>query len=346
MSPTLANIDQWLQAEFGQGGAAVAIISGGQVHFYLHGFADHAKQHPVSKQTPFEIGSVTKPLVGLVTALAVVNQQLTLETNIATLLQKPEYQQHQYSVAQLLSHQSGLPRLPANLPLEDLTDPYANYTWDDLTTALQHVQPGEQQFEYSNFGYGLLAELVSQQQGLSFAMLMQQQLFSPLGMADSTVAITEGSYTGRAHGYQLDGSESANWHFRALAGAGAILSSIDDMASLILHYLNATAMADTNVSNASPMVKAMRISISPVTNTNDIGFGWILQPEGMVWHNGQTGGFNSFVGFTPAQQVGIVILANTTNPVTPGGMALLQQLRQNPSALSNQPGTKSNPDNE
>lgn len=327
-----------MSAEFGDAGVAIAIISGGQTRFYLHGFADHSKQQAVGKQTLFEIGSVTKPLVGLVTALLVTKQQLSLDTTVAALLQDADYQQHQYTLAQLLSHYSGLPRLPANLPLTDLTDPYANYNQTDLMAALQQVQPGGQQFEYSNFGYGLLAELVSRQQDTNLAALMQQQLFQPLNMTASTIAITGGSYSNRAQGYQPDGTESANWHFQALAGAGAVLSSIADMATLVEHYLSATA-PDTlpRASSQQPsLAKAMRLSVTPLAADPTIGFGWMLQPEGLIWHNGQTGGFNAFVGFAPAAQVGIIILSNDTIPVTPGGMTLLQQLQQQANTKSSE----------
>lgn len=327
-----------MSAEFGDAGVAIAIISGGQTRFHLHGFADHSKQQAVGKQTLFEIGSVTKPLVGLVTALLVTKQQLSLDTTVAALLQDADYQQHQYTLAQLLSHYSGLPRLPANLPLTDLTDPYANYNQTDLMAALQQVQPGEQQFEYSNFGYGLLAELVSRQQDTNLAALMQQQLFQPLNMTASTIAITGGSYSNRAQGYQPDGTESANWHFQALAGAGAVLSSIADMATLVEHYLSATAPNTLpRASSQQPsLAKAMRLSVTPLAANPTIGFGWMLQPDGLIWHNGQTGGFNAFVGFAPAAQVGIIILSNDTIPVTPGGMTLLQQLQQQTNTKSNE----------
>lgn len=195
--------------------------------------------------------------------------------------------------------------------------------------AMQQVQPGEPQFEYSNFGYGLLAGLVSQQQNKSFPSLIQQQLFEPLGMHASTVALTGGRYHNRAQGHQFDGSAVANWHFSALAGAGAVLSSIDDMVKLVQRYLSATAPdAYANHKPVSALDQAMQLSITPATAATDMGFGWMLQPEGLVWHNGQTGGFNTFVGFAPAEQVGIIILANSTEPVTAAGMALLQQLRQ------------------
>lgn len=294
----------------------------------MHGFADYQKSQTVSKSTLFEIGSVTKPLVGLLAAMAVTKQQLTLNTSVASLLDHADYQQHQYSLAHLLTHSSGLPRLPANLPLADLTDPYANYSHADLMSALQQVHPGEQQFEYSNFGFGLLAELLSKQQDSSFAALMQQQIFNPLGMAASTVAITHGRYHRRAQGYQIDGTAAANWHFQALAGAGAVLSTVEDMALLVENYLQATANKSDKFNATPAMAAAMRLSVTPPTSDPTIGFGWMLHPQGLVWHNGQTGGFNSFVGFAPTEQVGIVILSNSTIPVTPGGMMLLQQLRQ------------------
>ena len=302
----------------------------------MHGVADHAKQQPVTKQTLFEIGSVTKPLVGLLTALAVVNEQLTVDTKVADLLRQPAYQQHQYTLAQLLAHQSGLPRLPENFPLTDLTDPYAKYSNDDLMAALQQVIPGEPHYEYSNLGYGLLAELVSQQQDSGLAELLVQQIFSPLGMEHSTLAHTGGSFDSLAQGHHFDGSPSTNWQFDVMAGAGAVLSSIDDMVMLVQHYLRATSSNSETVGNKddSSLAQAMRLTLTPATEAKTIGFGWILQPEGLVWHNGQTAGFNAFAGFAPAEQVGIIILANHTSPVTPGAMALLQQLQQQSSTFN------------
>ncbi|WP_290609807.1 serine hydrolase domain-containing protein [Arsukibacterium sp. UBA3155] len=328
MQPTLANIEQWLNTEFNDAGIAIAIISEQHTRFYLHGLADSQQNRAISNKTLFEIGSITKPLVGLVTALAVNNQQLSISDSVASLLQGTHYQQHQYNVAELLTHTSGLPRLPPNLPLSDLTDPYANYTHADLMLAMQTVQPGEKQFEYSNLGFGLLAEIVSQQQGSSFSTLLKQQIFQPLGMADSNVAMTNGRYPDLAKGYQIDGSTTANWHFQALAGAGAVLSTIDDMALLVQHYLQATAIGDTGSATVAGLADAMRLSVTTLISEPAVGFGWMLHPDGAVWHNGQTAGFNAFVGFAPAEQVGVVLLSNSTIPVTPAGMALLQQLRQ------------------
>ena len=154
---------------------AVALITANDTTFYLHGYADHGKQQEVSKQTLFEIGSVTKPLVGLLTALAVVNQHVALDRTVASMMADPAYRQHQYNIAQLLSHESGLPRLPENLPLTDLTDPYAKYSNTDLMTAMAQVTPGTPEYEYSNFGYGLLAELISQQQGHKGTFLTARQ---------------------------------------------------------------------------------------------------------------------------------------------------------------------------
>lgn len=339
--PTLAEISDWLEAEFAGHGVAVALITAKDTTFYLHGFADHDGQQAVGKQTLFEIGSVTKPLVGLLTALAIVNKHITLDSIVASILTEPAYQQHQYSIAQLLSHESGLPRLPENLPLHDLADPYARYSHTDLMTAMATVTPGAPEFEYSNFGYGLLAELISQQQEISFAILIQQQLFSPLEMKNSTIAqpqYNDGNhYKQRAQGHLLEGTVTDNWHFKALAGAGAVLATIDDMAILVQRYLHATggASSTTTSKDDSVMAKAMRLSITPPTANTGIGFGWMLHPQGLVWHNGQTGGFNAFVGFAPAEHVGIVILANVTNPVTPGGLALLQQMRQQLSTARN-----------
>jgi serine-type D-Ala-D-Ala carboxypeptidase/endopeptidase len=124
----------------------------------------------------------------------------------------------------------------------------------------------------------------------------------------------------RAHlapGHDVTGKAASNWDFDALAGAGAIRSTANDM----LRYLKANMGIDQ-----SPLAAAMKLAQQPRSNvgqTMRVGLGWMTTNKGIVWHNGMTGGYSSFIGFTADRRRGVVILANTAADADDLGSATL-----------------------
>jgi CubicO group peptidase (beta-lactamase class C family) len=117
------------------------------------------------------------------------------------------------------------------------------------------------------------------------------------------------------------GSPVRNWDLDALAGAGALRSSAEDMTS----FLSAAMEL-----RSTPLDSVFRLTTAPQFDAGSpamrIGLGWhILQRSGLqiVWHNGGTGGYRSFAGFDPQRQIGVVVLANSTIGVDDIGFHLL-----------------------
>jgi len=59
----------------------------------------------------------------------------------------------------------------------------------------------------------------------------------------------------------------------------------------------------------------------------DIGMGWLIEKNGLLWHNGGTGGFRSFMGFDPTSKNGVVVLSNSVDEVDSMGMKIFQLLQ-------------------
>lgn len=302
---------------------AIALVDGQQVKYQLHGLADtqpQAASQAVDRQTLFEIGSVTKPLTALAVLSLVQQGRWQLDRPLAQQFARPELAKHQYSLADLLTHRSGLPRLPANLPLDDLRNPYASYHDNQLRAALTTTDFTERQFGYSNYGYGLLGWLLATELKQSYAELMQQRVFQPLAMPTAKVQLSLPEHTGTApawpklaRGYAINGEQVANWQFDSLAGAGAVIASIEDMAGMLKHIF-ATA-------NTDPLLQ-LWLTPLPLSDQPAMTPGWMLTTKGWHWHAGQTAGFSSLVVFDPTQQKGLVILSNIALPITEQGMAL------------------------
>jgi CubicO group peptidase (beta-lactamase class C family) len=125
-------------------------------------------------------------------------------------------------------------------------------------------------------------------------------------MTMSGTRFSDAMRTHLAPGHDISGTAAKNWDFDALAGAGAIRSTAGDM----LRYLKANMGIDQ-----SPLAAAMKLAHRPrsdMAKTMYIGLAWMTTNKGIIWHDGTTGGYRSFLGFTSDGRHGVVILSNST----------------------------------
>jgi serine-type D-Ala-D-Ala carboxypeptidase/endopeptidase len=273
--------------------------------------------------TVYEIGSVTKTFTATVLARAVLAGRLTLDTPVAQLLpgfKIPSRGGKEITLGELATQHSGLPRLPFNMLPKDAANPYGDYDAAKLKTFLAEYalprDPGAS-YEYSNLGFGLLGYALAQSQHTTYGAMIGEEILAPLGMTMSGTAFTDAMRAHLAPGHDDTGKPAENWDLDALAGAGAIRSTANDM----LRYLKANMGIDP-----SPLAAAMKLAQAPrsdMAKTMRIGLAWITTDKGIVWHNGGTGGYRSFLGFTADGRRGVVILANTAADVDDLGFATL-----------------------
>src|SRR6185503_14325689 len=127
---------------------------------------------------------------------------------------------------------SGLPRMPSNFFPKDPANPYADYDSAKMKAFLAGYQlprdPGAS-YEYSNLAFGLLGYALARSNHLSYGELVKQRILDPLGMSMSGTSFTQAMRAHLAPGHDENGKPADNWDFEALAGAGAIRSTADDM---------------------------------------------------------------------------------------------------------------------
>ena len=132
----------------------------------------------------------------------------------------------------LSTHRAGLPRLPGNLPLTDLVNPYRDYDSKKAAAFLNQYelprQPGESQ-EYSNLGASVLGYLVAQKAGKSYEQLLRERIAEPLQMTDCTVSLSSDQKKRLATPHDKFGSATSPWTFADLPGAGGIHATMRDM---------------------------------------------------------------------------------------------------------------------
>jgi CubicO group peptidase (beta-lactamase class C family) len=202
--------------------------------------------------------------------------------------------------------------MPTNFAPRDEHNPFADYDAAHLLDFLRGDtlarDPGER-YEYSNVGVGLLGFALARRGHESYEAMVTRRVLAPLHMNSTMVTLTPDARTRLAHGH--DGEhEAANWDLDALAGAGALRSDAVDMASFL-----AAAMG----LRATPLDSAFALTEQTQADAGspamDIGLGWHIMKRPtmrIVWHNGGTGGYRSFIGFDPARKIGVVVLSNST----------------------------------
>ncbi|HEV7243296.1 MAG TPA: serine hydrolase [Thermoanaerobaculia bacterium] len=303
-------------------GIVVGIIDADGRRIVSHGHLDAKGKRAVDGNTLFEIGSVTKVFTSLLLADAVARGEVALTDPVAKYLpatvKVPERGGKKITLQDLATHTSALPRLPANLTPANAENPYADYTVAQMYDFLSKYELSRDigaQYEYSNLGAGLLGHALARRAGKDYETLVRERITAPLAMKSTTVAISEALKPRLASGHDAQLQPAANWDLPTLAGAGALRSSANDMLTFLAAFLG------YEKSPLAPAMASMLTTRKPTGNDGlKIALGWhVASKDGreIVWHNGGTGGYRSFIGFDPKSRTGVVVLSNAATAAGP-----------------------------
>jgi CubicO group peptidase (beta-lactamase class C family) len=303
----IQRVDQQKQAP----GIVVGVIEPNGRRVVAYGNLAKGDPRPIDGDTIFEIGSISKVFTSLLLADMVSRKEVALDDPAAKYLPEhvrmPGRSGKAITLFDLSTHSSGLPRVPGNLNPRNPANPYADYSVDDLYKFLGGYtlprDPGSE-IEYSNLGAGLLGHILACRIGTGYETLVRVRITEPLGMPDTCVTLSSSMQQRMAAGHNAMLAPVANWDFLTLAGAGALRSSANDMLTFLEAFLGY---------RESPLAPAMKVMLEvrrPVGKTGfETGLGWNILGE-IVWHDGGTGGFRSFIGYDPKAGAGVVALSN------------------------------------
>jgi serine-type D-Ala-D-Ala carboxypeptidase/endopeptidase len=298
-------------------GMVVGYVDGKDTVIRGFGVASKDTGKTPDASTVFEIGSITKTFTATLLAEEVVDGKVKLADPVQKFLPDgvtlAQVGDRPIELVDVATQYSGLPRMPANSRPTNPADPYADFDdaklWDAVNTVKPARAPGAW-YEYSNFGFAVLGEILARETGMTYRELVRARILLPLGMTSTDTVLTAALKAQSAQGYAA-GMPVSHWALTAFAGAGGINSTATDM----LAYLRAN-MAASAEQSASALSRAMALAHEPraklgADGNARIGLAWMTTPGGGGhWHNGGTGGFMSFAGFTDDGKRGVVILSN------------------------------------
>lgn len=319
-------------------GMAVAVIYQGQPHYFTFGKADVAANTPVTAQTLFELGSISKTFTGVLGGDAIARGEISLGDPVTKYW--PELTGKQWQGVRMLdlaTYTAG--GLPLQVP-DEVTDNasllrfYQSWQpqWAPGTTRL-----------YANASIGLFGALAVKPSGMRFEQAMTERVLKPLNLNHTWINVPKAEEQHYAWGYR--GGKAVHVSPGMLdAEAYGVKTNVKDMASWVM-----ANMAPDGVQDAS-LKQGMVLAQSRYWRTGSMyqGLGWEMlnwpveaktvvegsdnkvalaplpvaevnppaPPVKASWvhKTGSTGGFGSYVAFIPEKELGIVMLANKSYP--------------------------------
>jgi CubicO group peptidase (beta-lactamase class C family) len=157
---------------------------------------------------------------------------------------------------------------------------------------------------------------------------VHDRVCAPLGLADTGIEVADDAGERNADGDNRRGRSVPHWHLCALAGAGGLRSTVNDLLRFLELQLNEPA---TRLARAARDTHGSRATRGRLEQ----GLGWVSLPlrgdaRRVLWHKGGTGSFRSFLGFVPDTGVGVVVLSNSARSVDAIGFRILESISGEP----------------
>jgi CubicO group peptidase (beta-lactamase class C family) len=293
-------------------GLSLAVVEHGRVALLRgYGLADVEHRVPVSADTVFEIGSITKQFTAAAVLLLVEEGKVALDDPITKHLQGVPQSWTGITVRHLLNHSSGIQNYLTVSGLPDLTrlthDQIAAVFFDRLPL---EFQPGET-WSYSNSGYLLLGNVIEKASGKSYWDFLRERIFLPLGMTATRSSDPAAIIPNRASGYEWSRGrlERRPALTEAAYGAGAVVSTARDMARWDL-ALRARRLLQR--ASYDQMWTPLRLAGGAWAPFN-YGFGWTIdtwQGRRVIAHSGGTPGCSSVIDRFSEDDLTVIVLTN------------------------------------
>lgn len=302
-------------------GAGIALVERDRVLWAGGvGLADRERGIPVTADTLFRVGSITKTFLVLALMQLVEQGRLDLDGPVAQLAPEIAMEnrwaaEQPITLAQLLEHTSGFDEMrpnetfaPSEAEVMSLYDVLAR----NPASRVARWRPGSRT-AYSNPGYTVAAYLLEKVTGRPYEEVIARELFAPLGMRDAALRMTPEVGARLARGYELDRPvEYRSIYHRP---AGNLMVSSRDLATLVQLALGRGRVNGIQLISPASMDRIERSDTGQL-DAGDARYGlgnWgdVSAPVVMRGHGGYTPGFLSMYGYSASRGIGYVLLLNS-----------------------------------
>ena len=307
-TPNLARMEQVVQSfvKDKQFMGAVLVARGNDVLLDKgYGFANLEWNIPDSPKTKFRLGSITKQFTAASILLLEERGKLKVDDTVRKYMPDAPAAWDQITIFNLLTHTSGIPNF-TSFPDYRKLEPFSA-TPEELVTRFRDkpldFPPGEK-WSYSNSGYVLLGYLIEKISGESYAQFVQDNIFKPLGMADSGYDSNSTVIENRASGYTRGQNGIVNAGYIDMTiplSAGGLYSTTEDLLRWEQGLFGGKLLSPASLKKMTTPFK------------NDYGFGLGVRSVNghqEISHDGGIEGFNTALAYYPNDKLTVVVLGN------------------------------------
>ena len=228
-------------------GLVVGVYKDGKTFIKGYGTVSERNQQTPDAETVFQIGSISKLLTGLLLQRLCDEGVVSMDATLGELLGASmplASSVRGVTLRQLVTHTSGFPRIPkvigekiaTNAGGDDpMLDPYSQLKLQDIFDYLASAEDKRNagQFEYSNYGMGLLGHVLEVVTSDKYESMVIEKILRPLKMNNTAITLTPEMKAKLAQGHTGKGALTPIWSFAALHGAGAFSSTAEDLIKFI-----------------------------------------------------------------------------------------------------------------
>jgi D-alanyl-D-alanine-carboxypeptidase/D-alanyl-D-alanine-endopeptidase len=308
----------------------VGIITPNGTQVYSYGNLSKANSTKVNGNTIFDIASLTKvfttTLLADMVKQGLVNLEDPVEKYLPATVRVPAYNGHKITLENLATHTSGLPDFPAGWIRNHTYTTQQVYNF--LSNTPLQSEPGTKA-NYSDFGMGLLGQILSVRAGVPYAQLVKDRTLSVLGLDSTGIAMNSTAITlsdalkSRLAKGHIGGKE-VNLEFipEAIQGAGALHSTTNDLLKYLAANMNLIHTSINDIIQETHLIRheypeAPSLHFDSINNkslsASYVGLGWFIDTNlgtEVIQHSGGIDGYSTFIGFNPTTQEGVVLLCS------------------------------------
>ncbi|MEM7515141.1 MAG: serine hydrolase domain-containing protein [Bacteroidota bacterium] len=279
-----------------------------------YGYADAKKEKTLTERSSLRLASVSKQFTAAGILLLQEQGKLTVDDLVADHLEGLPYET--VNIRHLLNQTSGIPDVYMDLAQENEEE--ISLLTNEITVKIlleedaKAVASPNEEYEYSNTNYILLARIIEVVSEKSYEVFMKEELFEPLGMANTRVwnlLSEEESFPGQAEDIRnFDGkfSKLTPSFLDGVAGDGAVFTSALDLLIWDSFWYENELISQENLHEAFKEPTLLN------GETSDYGFGWMITSTGM-WHNGGWLGARTYISRNTEEKTVMAILDNSSN---------------------------------
>lgn len=311
-----------LEAAFpadGPGASVVVMLGGRMVYVGARGLADLEARRPITRETAFRLGSITKQFTAAVVLQLVAERKLSLDAPLSRFFPDWPPPGAGATVRQLLNHSSGLQdytKIPGFMGTERTARRLTTADLVAVIRAAPSVSAPGTRWEYNNGGYAMLGAIIEHVTGQPWHVQVVERIGKPLGLRSLAYADRDIADPGIALGYSRDGTAyrpSRGVHISVAHAAGGLVASAGDLArwAKALHHGHVISPALYR-----EMTSPARLADG---STQPYGFGLRMREiRGLpaLVHGGAGRGTDTDSAYIPSADLYVAVLSNTDDPAT------------------------------